>query len=100
MKKLILLGLLSTLVYGCAENTPDFILKYTNEYAYANKQKQKQCRTYLSNRIIDVDGVVDYYQYSSSANNDCLLATEDNLQPYQDPNRYTLERKDVVPLTK
>jgi hypothetical protein len=98
MKKAIL-SLFPLFLTACStQNTPDFILKYTNSQTFKQKQIEKQCQNYVSSRIIKTDGVIDYYQYTSNNLNACVNAKTQNLKPTQKPERYLKTRGDVSPL--
>ena len=98
MKKI--LGLFLITLSACsAQNTPDFVLKHTDNDAYNIKQLIKECETNNQNRVIQVDGVVGYYDYNSNNASSCSQIGQDALGVYQNPERHAIERDDVKPLT-
>lgn len=98
MKKTILIAL-TVFLAGCsAQNTPDFILKHTDEQAYLQKQAAIECQTYNQARVIQIDGVSGYYDYTGNYAEGCANANLDALQPYQNPERHAIDREDIRPL--
>jgi hypothetical protein len=100
MKKSIFFGLLMILTGCSAQNTPDFILKHTDREAYLQKKFNQECHTYQQNRVIQVDGVVGYYDYTSNNGQACAVSNQQSLDTYQSPNRHAYDRSDVKPLTR
>lgn len=100
MKKTIFVGLLAVLGGCSAQNTPDMILKHVNYEAYMQKRFDKECNIYQQNRVVQVDGVVGYYDYTSNNGQACAVSYQNSLDTYQSPNRHAYERSDVKPLTR
>jgi len=91
---------LTVILAGCsAQNTPDFILKHTDHEAYRQKMFAKECVTYQQNRVIQVDGVRGYYDYTSNNGGACSQNRQQTLQPHKKPNRFGNYRTDIAPLT-
>tara|TARA_Y100001960_G_scaffold67400_1_gene71138 strand:+ start:4179 stop:4493 length:315 start_codon:yes stop_codon:yes gene_type:complete len=103
MKKFTLLAIFVVLGGCTAQNTPDFILKYTDNVAYQQKLINENCEARVHNRVVQVDGVVGMYDYTSnydaSFHSNCKYSTNEFLDTYQNPAQYGKDRKDVKPLT-
>jgi hypothetical protein len=100
MKKAIFISITLFLAGCSAQNTPNFILKTFDEQAYYKKMAAESCKNYQDNRVVQIDGVGGYYDYTVSNQRDCAIAGKEVLQPYQNPNRHGAHWNDIYPIGK
>ncbi|MCP4354659.1 MAG: hypothetical protein GY793_03300 [Proteobacteria bacterium] len=95
----LMLGMALFLGSCALENTPDYILKYSDPIAYDQRMLDRECHTYGENRMIQVEGVAGQYDYNSNANNGflCYIVGKNVLLPYEKPTRYAPHRSDIKP---
>lgn len=95
MKKALFV-VLTVFLAGCGYNNGQgFTIKKVN---LGRSLQDSSCGYQQQNRQVQIDGVDGYYDYSDF--NACAVPATEEAQPYQNPQRHRIHRREIRPLGK